>query len=822
MHAKWLIPAFAFAVAAGAATRAHADEVDIEVPVLVLDIGGGEIEEGDSEIDLANVVQTAAKGVTTVQEAPAIVTVVTAEDIQERGMTTVEEVIDYVPGWLRLDAVHNQFAFGITRGAVFSMLYMHNGVSMFNPWNNIPAVHNVTPIESIKRIEFITGPGGVLWGANSFMGIVNVVTKDAEDVDGVEAYAGYGDGPGMRSLVRGYVMAGIPELFSDRVSLFVHAGFQNYKGPKWSMPQHVFSTPLPFPNSQLVYGPLTTGDPPRSTIFNLDGKVSIGALNITAQYPFVQRNLPLGFPGVVSQQDVGDEDWDLNGDGQPDCSFVEPYLPNGQPNPDAFRQDDRCIDRGHIGGRNRVDNFDRYIMADWRTRFADGKAGATLKGYLVQFDRGFEALNIMAPSMLLEGGLSFHFKEQDYRTGVIIDADYELPQNVRLLYGAEAFYEWIPDTTTNSRQGPGIQSNVLSPYDFGRTPLLCPREPVPDADPADRQSQFVAHCPLTMIFQVDRTVLGAYANPQWRPNRRLILDGGVRLQAAPDALSGAPYPLQAIFSGAAVYELAKDWHLKLNYAEGFRPPVFNNTHSNGQSINIDGSRTLEVENSRSGQGELNARLYKGSRRLREINFRADYSYTKLENLIQLVGGRYYNTADRGIHSAEFLGKVFLKGGHRVELGYTWLKVATADIGYVRAMPEHWFNLSGVFNLISDKLQATTTLKVLGAMEDPNRIIEFRTLDPNPPDGVVIDENKIVSQPYELVLDRLPPSAELIVGLTWQDAFGIDKLQGTVFAYNAFNNRRYQPDVFHNYEPRLEFPPNPYPDFSFVSSLSYAY
>ena len=31
-----------------------------------------------------------------------------------------------------------------------------------------------------KRLEVVTGPGGVLWGANSFLGIVNVITKDAE------------------------------------------------------------------------------------------------------------------------------------------------------------------------------------------------------------------------------------------------------------------------------------------------------------------------------------------------------------------------------------------------------------------------------------------------------------------------------------------------------------------------------------------------------------------------------------------------------------------------------------------------------------------
>ena len=33
--------------------------------------------------------------------------------------------------------------------------------------------------------------------------------------------------------------------------------------------------------------------------------------------------------------------------------------------------------------------------------------------------------------------------------------------------------------------------------------------------------------------------------------------------------------------------LAPGYHAKLNYTEGFRPPVFNNTDSNGESIQID-------------------------------------------------------------------------------------------------------------------------------------------------------------------------------------------------------------------------------------------
>src|SRR5437016_425117 len=47
----------------------------------------------DREIDLANVVTSAAKGVTTVQEAPSIITIITAEEIKARGFKWINEAL---------------------------------------------------------------------------------------------------------------------------------------------------------------------------------------------------------------------------------------------------------------------------------------------------------------------------------------------------------------------------------------------------------------------------------------------------------------------------------------------------------------------------------------------------------------------------------------------------------------------------------------------------------------------------------------------------------------------------------------------------------
>src|SRR5262249_27277321 len=156
-----------------------------EVPTIVMETGETASAAQDEAIDLANIVQSAAKGVTTVQEAPAIVTVVTADEIRERQFQDLAQVADNTPGWQRIGLAHSNIPLPTVRGQVQAVQFLHDGLSLFDPMVNTPTINRVQPMELIKRVEMITGPGGVLWGSNSLLGIMNVITKDAEDVDGV-------------------------------------------------------------------------------------------------------------------------------------------------------------------------------------------------------------------------------------------------------------------------------------------------------------------------------------------------------------------------------------------------------------------------------------------------------------------------------------------------------------------------------------------------------------------------------------------------------------------------------------------------------------
>lgn len=765
---------------------AAAQVSDVEVPNIVLETGeAAEAAAADAALDLANIVQSAAKGVTTVQEAPAIVTVVTADEIRERQFQNLGELVDTVPGWMRIGLAHSTFPQPLVRGQVQAVQFLHDGLSLFDPFVNIPTISRVQPMELIKRVEMITGPGGVLWGSNSLLGILNVITKDAEDVEGVEVGAALGHGKGDRLMSRAYAMAGSSDVAGGDVKVFAHGSVETYQGAEHEMPLLLFHQPLPQPNSSNTYGPLTSTEEQQSFIVNLMGKLTFGKLQVRAAGQFGRMYKPMGLSGQPVRTDL------------PEDGVCTGML---------------CTDGLRTSRDNRFDSFDRYAVAEYRDRFAQDKAGITARAYIQQFVRKFEPLQVLAPSTLIQGGLSFSSNLSSYRVGTSLDGDVEADKKLRVLYGAEAFHEWKPDDTTTSRQGTGTQSDFHAPYDLTRLPLLCPRR----YDAAMGALVPIPGCPLTFAYPSDRTVLGAYASPQFRPNKKLILDAGARVQVAPEQLGSVGYPANITLAGAVVYNFIPNWYVKVNYAQGFRPPVFNNTSSNGEAVQIAGRPDLKVEESDATQVEVNARIFKGERRIRELSFRIDGSYTRLTNLIQVTTGAYNNSGDRAIASGEFLGKLYVQGGHRIELGYTWMRGSTADRGRLRALPEHWFNFATVFNLVSDKLIGTTNLRVVGAAEDPNRLVEYRG-STYAPDGHAM--NAVSVDSTDLVLDRLPPIAELSVGVTWTP---VEKLAVRATIFNALAAHAYQPDPFFDYEPHLEYLPNPYEGFRAYLSALYQY
>ena len=70
------------------------------------------------------------------------------------------------------------------------ILVMVNGHPINEGWRDAATfTHDTMILDNVKRIEVIRGPGSALYGANAFAGVINIITKEAEDVDGWELSA---------------------------------------------------------------------------------------------------------------------------------------------------------------------------------------------------------------------------------------------------------------------------------------------------------------------------------------------------------------------------------------------------------------------------------------------------------------------------------------------------------------------------------------------------------------------------------------------------------------------------------------------------------
>ena len=133
-------------------------------------------------------VTTVTKEPEEVWKTPAAVYVITQEDIERSGATTIPEALRLAPGVEVARINSNRWAIGIRGfGGRFSrdVLVMIDGRSVYSTllagtyWE----AQNL-PLQDVDRIEVIRGPGGTIWGPNAVNGVINIITKSSEATRG--------------------------------------------------------------------------------------------------------------------------------------------------------------------------------------------------------------------------------------------------------------------------------------------------------------------------------------------------------------------------------------------------------------------------------------------------------------------------------------------------------------------------------------------------------------------------------------------------------------------------------------------------------------
>lgn len=131
-----------------------------------------------------------------VSDVASAVFVLTEQDIRRSGANTVPELLRLVPGMNVAAVDKSQWAVS-ARGfnGLFSdkLLVLIDGRTVYTPlfggvfWNE----HDIM-LEDVKQIEVIRGPGATIWGANAVNGVINIITKSAEETQGTLVSAGGG------------------------------------------------------------------------------------------------------------------------------------------------------------------------------------------------------------------------------------------------------------------------------------------------------------------------------------------------------------------------------------------------------------------------------------------------------------------------------------------------------------------------------------------------------------------------------------------------------------------------------------------------------
>jgi iron complex outermembrane recepter protein len=167
---------------------------------LTLPTPGGAAGWDDGEIDLLALsleelmgieVSLVSRTQQSLFETPAALFVLTADDVRRSGATNVQEALRLVPGVQAARSDANKWAIsarGFADRFANKLLVLIDGRHLYSPiFSGVFWEGQDLLLEDIERIEVVRGPGATLWGANAVNGIINIVTKEAEQTQGARA-----------------------------------------------------------------------------------------------------------------------------------------------------------------------------------------------------------------------------------------------------------------------------------------------------------------------------------------------------------------------------------------------------------------------------------------------------------------------------------------------------------------------------------------------------------------------------------------------------------------------------------------------------------
>ena len=154
------------------------------------------LEEELKYLQAETYVITASRIPENIKKTASSVTVITDKEIRQMGARNLADVLQTVPGmnyYYHYTGTHEVNTRGLPDTGSARLLIMINSHALNESFTGGATwTHDTLMLDNIKRIEVMRGPGSALYGANAFAGVVNLITKDGEDIDGWEVTVGGG------------------------------------------------------------------------------------------------------------------------------------------------------------------------------------------------------------------------------------------------------------------------------------------------------------------------------------------------------------------------------------------------------------------------------------------------------------------------------------------------------------------------------------------------------------------------------------------------------------------------------------------------------
>ena len=143
------------------------------------------------------VVITASKMEERVDKTVSTTSVITQDDIAHIGARNLLDVLRLVPG---IGITQSKIGMreievrGIKTPLSDKVQIMLNGHPLDHNLQNAGSawVYDDLPVDTIKRVEVVRGPGSALYGANALLAVINIITQNAKDLNGLQTSTAWG------------------------------------------------------------------------------------------------------------------------------------------------------------------------------------------------------------------------------------------------------------------------------------------------------------------------------------------------------------------------------------------------------------------------------------------------------------------------------------------------------------------------------------------------------------------------------------------------------------------------------------------------------